>query len=186
MDVIPLVACAIVDQPHTYNHWWFGIWRRCQHLYGWLELMVHHTPSKAEAKNVPVFFHPPMAHPCPWSVVWSVWIWSPYLVACANVDQYHTYTNWWIERGISTCIDNWNSCYSTHHWRLNVYQFQSIYPWHIIGVLCGHHGCDPLVRLLVQLCINLAHVHIEELIEVSTPAWVFLAHNKSHTIKGRG
>ena len=38
-------------------------WEGFQEVYGWLELMVHCIPPKAEDKSVPVFIHPPMAHP---------------------------------------------------------------------------------------------------------------------------
>ena len=30
----------------------------CQHLYGWLKLMLYHTPFKTVSKYVPVFFPP--------------------------------------------------------------------------------------------------------------------------------
>ena len=33
-------------------------WEGYYHMYGWLEPMVHHTPSKVEAESVPVFLHP--------------------------------------------------------------------------------------------------------------------------------
>ena len=65
-------------------------WEGCQHLYGWLELMVHHTPSTAITVSVPVFIHPPMVHPL--SNVSSAWMWSHCLVACAKVYQPHLWT----------------------------------------------------------------------------------------------
>ena len=33
-------------------------WEGCQHMDGWLELMVHYISFKAEAESLPVFFHP--------------------------------------------------------------------------------------------------------------------------------
>ena len=37
-----------------------------------LKLMVYQTPSKAEARSVPVFIHPSMVHL--WGGVWPVWM----------------------------------------------------------------------------------------------------------------
>ena len=37
-------------------------WQGCQYLYGWLELMVHHTPYKAEDESAPVFIHISVEH----------------------------------------------------------------------------------------------------------------------------
>ena len=101
-------------------------------MYGWLELMVHHTPSKARARSAPVFIHPPMVYP--FGVVWPVWMWSPCLVAYTMVYQHHPCTFWWIESGAKICIDSWSSWYTTHHTRqrMKVPQFSSIYPWNIL------------------------------------------------------
>ena len=56
-------------------------WEGCWHMYVWLKRMVHYTLSKAIARSVPLFIHSPTIHPC--SIMWSVWMWSPCLVACA-------------------------------------------------------------------------------------------------------
>ena len=44
----------------------------CVGVYGWLELMVHYKPSKAEDESAPVFIHPHMVMVHPLGVVWSV------------------------------------------------------------------------------------------------------------------
>ena len=65
MDVILLFCCVYTGEPTSSMHPLMN-WEGCQHLCGWLEIMVHHTPSKARARSVPVFTHQPMVHP--WSV----------------------------------------------------------------------------------------------------------------------
>ena len=67
-------------------------WEGCQHMYGWLECIVHHTPSKAENESAPVCIHPPMVHPL--DVIWPAWMWSPCLVAYTIVNQSHPCIHW--------------------------------------------------------------------------------------------
>ena len=55
----------------------------------------------------------------------------------------------------------------------------------ILWVLCDQYGCDPLVWLLIQWCINLTHVPKDGLTAVSTPVWIVGAHGTSYTIQGR-
>ena len=50
------------------------------------------------------------------------------------------------ERNINIHMDGWSSCYITYHvrQRMKVYQFSSIYPWHILQIWCDQYECDPL------------------------------------------
>ena len=63
--------------------------------------MVHHMPSKARARSVPVFIHPPIVHPL--DVMWPVWMLSSPLVACTMVFQHHPCTRSWFT-GVSTPV----------------------------------------------------------------------------------
>ena len=91
---------------------------------------------------------------------------------------------------------NWDGCEYMYEWlefmvhytppKTKVSQFSSIYPWKIHGVLYGQYVCDPLVWLLMQWCINITHEPIDELIGVSTHAWIIGAHGSSHTTQGKG
>ena len=67
---------------------------------------------------------------------------------------------------------------------MKVPQFTFIHCWYILWMLCGQYGCNPIVLLLVQWYINLTHVSIHELMEVSTLVWMVGAHGTSHTIQG--
>ena len=91
-----LVSCTMVDQPHPCTHRWIDMGVNT-YMNGWWSLIVHHTPSKAREKSVPVFIHSPMVYHL--GVVWPVWMWSSCLVPCAMVYQPPTSTHWWIERG---------------------------------------------------------------------------------------
>ena len=55
MDVIPVLDWLCNDISTSYMHTLMN-WEGCQEVYGRLELMVHHTPPKAEIKCVS--FHP--------------------------------------------------------------------------------------------------------------------------------
>ena len=136
MDIIPLFDC-LCNVRSTSPMYILINWEGCQHLYGWLEIMLHHTSSKVEDTSVSVFIHLSMVHPS--GVVWPVWMISPCLVGCTMGDQPHTYIDWWIERGANTCMDDWSSWYTTQHPRQEqeMYQFSSIHPCHILVVLCG-------------------------------------------------
>ena len=82
MDVIPLFVCLCNGVSTSPMHPLMD-WEWCQYLYWLLELMVHHTPSKADDESTTVFIYPPMVYHL--GVVWPVWIWFPCLVA---------YTTW--------------------------------------------------------------------------------------------
>ena len=111
MEVFPLFGCMCNAISISHIHPLMN-WERCQHMYGWLELMVHHTPSKAEDKIAPFFIHPPMVHPL--RIVWQIWMSSHRLVACATLYQPHIYIWWWIEWDANTCMDGWISWYIAH------------------------------------------------------------------------
>ena len=61
MYVTPLLCylCNSISTSHMHPQIY---WEGCQCLHWWLEFMVHHTPSHARARSVPVFIHPPMGH----------------------------------------------------------------------------------------------------------------------------
>ena len=145
--------------------------------------MVHHTPSKARARSMPVFFHP-----C-WSILGVLCDQYGYdpiaLVACTMANQPHPWTHWWIERGVKTYRCGWSSWYITHHprQRMKVPQFSFIHTWYILCILCGQYGCDPLDWLPVQWCINLIHAYIDEFRGVSTHVCMVGSHSTSHTIQ---
>ena len=56
MNVTPLLGCLFngVSTPHMHP---LINCEGCQHMYGWLELMVHPTSSQARARSGPVFIH---------------------------------------------------------------------------------------------------------------------------------
>ena len=62
MDVIHLFGCLYNSVSTPYMHSLMNS-EGCQHLYGWLEIMVHNTLSKAEDESAPVFIHLHMEHP---------------------------------------------------------------------------------------------------------------------------
>ena len=185
IGVIPLLGCLRNGVSTTQMHpliYWEGY----QHMYVWLEIVVHDTPLKARMRSVPVFIHPHMAH-C-WSIVWPVSMWSPCLVACTMVYQPHTckYTlmNW----GAYQDVYEYLELMITHHPRqmLKVCQFSSLSTWHILWLLYGQYECDPLPWLLVECYINLTHVFIDELRGMSRCVWMIWVHGSSPTTQCRG
>ena len=89
-------------------------WEGCQHLYEWLELVVHHTPpSNAEDESAPVS----SIHP--WYIIRILCGQFGYdpraLGACIMVKQTHKCIHWWIERGVNTYMDGGSSWYIIHH-----------------------------------------------------------------------
>ena len=85
LDIIPFFYCLCYVRP-TSTMYSLMNWEGWQHLYGWLERMVHYTPSNAEDKSVLVFIHLPIAYLWAWGVVSSLWMLSPCLVDCATVN----------------------------------------------------------------------------------------------------
>ena len=69
MDVTPLLGCLYNGVSASHMHTLMD-WQGCQYLYWWSELMVHHTPYKAEDESAPVFIYPPMVHYL--GVMWPV------------------------------------------------------------------------------------------------------------------
>ena len=75
MDVIPLLSSlhtGVSTSPINTLMDWQGF--HCL-LYGWLGLMVHHTPTKSRVRSVPFFFYPYWSIMC--RDMWPVWMWSP-------------------------------------------------------------------------------------------------------------
>ena len=161
-------------------------WEWCQHLYGWFELMVHHTPSKERARSVPVFFHP-----C-WSnleVLCGQYRYYPLVLLlvqwCINPTHASTYKL----RVMSIYIYGWLGLMVHHTLSQAITRSVSVFfhpCWSILGLLCGQYECDPLVWLRIQWCINLTHASIDELRGVSRPICVVGGHGISHTIQVRG
>ena len=167
-------------------------WEGCQPLYGWLKLMVHHIPSQARARCVPVFFHPPMLHPWSWSIMWPVWVWSHCLISCAMVYQPHTLTHGWIERSTTTCMDGWNSWYMVQS-KLSKAEAKSVcvvfHPcWSILGVYVASMG---VILLLGWWCNVISTSHINTWMNWEENHHLYgclelMLHDTSHTIQGRG
>ena len=100
MDVIPLLGCLYNGRPTPHVYILMN-WECCQHLFGWLELMVYQTPSKVEAKNEPVFF-PPRS-----SILWVLCgQYECYPLPWLLIIVYQTYPciHWWIDRAVKTCM----------------------------------------------------------------------------------
>ena len=118
-----LLSCLYNGKPTSPMHSLMN-WEGCQHIYGWLELMVHHTLSKVRSRSVPVFIHRHMVYH--WSVVWPVIMLSPWLVACIwclNLTYEH--------------IDELRGV-STHVWMVRAHGISSTHVW-----MVGAHGRSP-------------------------------------------
>jgi len=87
----------------------------CQHLYGWLELMVQHTPFKAEYERKVSQFS--FIHQ--WCILWVLcghyvcgpltWLLVQWCINITHrrIDEFPC--------GVIICIDGWSSWYNIHH-----------------------------------------------------------------------
>ena len=105
-----LVACAIVDQPH---HVPIDELREVS-TREWM-IAAHGTShiTKGKSKTCASFHPSTMTHP--WSVMWPVLTWPPWLITCTMLYLPQPCTHWWIERGVDICMDNSTSWYITHY-----------------------------------------------------------------------
>ena len=156
-------------------------WDSCQYLYGWLELMVHHTPSKARVRSVPYFIHLCRSILgvlcCQYGCAPLAWL----LVQCGSSLTHAP---------ILDCQD----CQYLYGWVESMLHHTSFkgrvrsvplffHPCRsILGILCVQYGCDHPVWLFVQWYIHLTQGPIDELPGVSTPVGMDGAHGKSHTV----
>ena len=132
-------------------------WYGCQHLYGWLEIIVYHTPHKAEAS----FY--PSSHDISFGCCMTSMDVIPLLAACVMVVQAHTCTHWWIEMSIKLCIDDWSSWFIIRQprQRMKLCQFSSM--THSISLGCCMLSID-VIPLICCMYNGVSTLHIYPLI----------------------
>ena len=123
--------------------------------------MVHHTPTKARARSVPVLLHPCCSI---LGVLCGQYGYDPLAWLLVQLYINPTYVP------TDELIDGWSSWYITHHPRKEqeVCQFLSINAGPSLDYCVTSMDMTPLFWLIVQWQTNLTHEHIDELRGVPT------------------
>ena len=127
-----------------------------------------HT-NKGKGKKCVSFLPSILVHP--WSVMWTVWMLSSCLVACAMMYQPDPCTQSWIWRGVNTCMDGWSSWYITHHQmqRLKVCLFL-VHPLGIVWLVCIWSSCF-VAYVMVDQHNPTTHYRIESGVNTCMDVW---------------